>query len=554
MKKAALYVRVSTTHQIDKDSLPLQKQDLINYAKYVLSIDDYVIFEDAGYSGKNTDRPGFQDMMKRIREGEFSHLLVWKIDRISRNLLNFCDMYDELKRYGVIFVSKNEQFDTSSAMGEAMLKIILVFAELERKLTGERVTSVMLSRAEKGLWNGAPVPLGYKWDEEKKFPVPHEEEADSVKLIYNKYLETESTSAVMKILNGLGVKTKKDGSWTTKTISDIIRNPFYKGTYRYNYKESARGKKKAEKEWIMVDNNHEAIIDLDLWGDCNAIMDRNAERNNAIFRKNSKVHIFAGLLKCDECSNSFYAKQDKPNLDGFIPSLYVCSGRYNHLGCSQKTISDKVIGTFAMGYISNLVSLKNYKRIDKNNIESILLKGQVFKNVVGIENKGIEEIYAALKNSGKKVVDTKQEPKINNDFEYEKLTNEKVKYERALSRLEDLFLFDEVEMAEKDYILKKNKISDKVKEINSSIQEIEHSRNVSSSKNLNFVYKAEHSLLLNSILDQDKIDLKLIILKAGRENIKDFMNHIIDKITVKDKQIMSISFKNGLTTRFIYNR
>ena len=151
MKKAALYVRVSTAHQIDKDSLPFQRSELTNYSKYVLGIDDYEIFEDAGYSAKNTDRPKYQEMISRIRNKEFTHLLVWKIDRISRNLRDFSEMYDELKEYGTTFVSKNEQFDTSSAMGEAMLKIILVFAELERKLTGERVYSIMLSRAEKGL-------------------------------------------------------------------------------------------------------------------------------------------------------------------------------------------------------------------------------------------------------------------------------------------------------------------------------------------------------------------------------------------------------------------
>lgn len=87
-KKAALYIRVSTHYQIDKDSLPFQRNELINYAKYALGIDDYAIFEDAGYSGKNTDRPAYQDMMRRIRAKEFSHLCVWKIDRISRNLLD----------------------------------------------------------------------------------------------------------------------------------------------------------------------------------------------------------------------------------------------------------------------------------------------------------------------------------------------------------------------------------------------------------------------------------------------------------------------------------
>ena len=128
-KKAALYVRVSTDMQADKDSLPMQKRDLIAYSDLILGIQDYVIFEDAGYSGKNTDRPAFQQMMERVRQKEFSHVLVWKIDRISRNLLDFAATHKELKDLGVTFVSKNEQFDTSTAIGEAMLKIILVGAK-----------------------------------------------------------------------------------------------------------------------------------------------------------------------------------------------------------------------------------------------------------------------------------------------------------------------------------------------------------------------------------------------------------------------------------------
>ena len=191
--KAALYIRVSTLYQIDKDSLPFQRQELINLAKYMLGTDSYEVFEDAGYSGKNTDRPAFQQMMTRIRKREFTHLCVWKIDRISRNLLDFAAMYDELKKYNVTFVSKNEQFDTSSAMGEAMLKIILVFAELERKLTSERVMGVMLDRASKGLWNGARMPLGYKWNDEIKMPVIDEEEAVTIHFIFDKYEEAGST-------------------------------------------------------------------------------------------------------------------------------------------------------------------------------------------------------------------------------------------------------------------------------------------------------------------------------------------------------------------------
>ena len=179
-QKAAIYCRVSTLHQVDKDSLPMHRQDMINYAKYVLGIEEYEVFEDAGYSGKNTDRPAFQAMMERIESGEFSHVLVWKIDRISRNLLDFATMYARCKKLGVTFVSKNEQFDTSTAMGEAMLKIILVFAELERNMTSERVMATMIARATDKQWNGGRVPYGYHYDKASKTFSIREDEAATI--------------------------------------------------------------------------------------------------------------------------------------------------------------------------------------------------------------------------------------------------------------------------------------------------------------------------------------------------------------------------------------
>lgn len=550
MKKSAIYVRVSTNMQIDKDSLPLQRNDLINYSKFVLGIDDYEIFEDAGYSGKNTSRPDYQQMINRIKTGEFSHLLVWKIDRISRNLIDFCDMYEELKKYNCTFVSKNEQFDTSSAMGEAMLKIILVFAELERKLTGERVTAVMIDRATKGLWNGAPLPLGYAWDKVSKFPVIDEVEKKTVELIFSMYKQSESTSIVRNMLNENKLKTKRDGTWTTKTVSDIIRNPFYKGTYRYNYRESARGKKKKENEWIIVEDNHPAIITKDLWQECNAIMDLNAERNNAKFRSNVKTHIFSSLIQCGECGNNMYAKQDKPHLDGYIPSLYACKGRYNKLGCSQKTVSDTIVAEFILNFISNMMKIsKIRKTLSVNELEENLLLGNTFKNIIGI--KEIDHVFNSIYFSNKSTFKL-QKDKENKviDFNIEQLQSQLKKYQKALSKLEDLYLFDEAEMSTKDYIIKKNTINDKIKEINKKLDN--SITKESSSYNINFILNVT-TLELSKQLMKGNIKIKSLINNTGRDIIKDFINTLINKIIVKDKQVKSIEFKNGLTVTFLYN-
>ena len=216
--KVAIYTRVSTRYQVDKDSLQVQRRELIAYSEMILGISDYVIFEDAGYSAKNTDRPDFLRMMERLRTGEFTHLLVWKCDRISRNIIDFATMSEELKQLGVTFVSKNEQFDTSTAMGEAMLQIIMIFAQFERKQTSERVTAVMLSRAEIGQWNGGRIPYGYSYDKEEKVFSLHPTEYKVYNMICDLYEQYQSTLYVSRRLNELGLRTRRSMEWSATTV------------------------------------------------------------------------------------------------------------------------------------------------------------------------------------------------------------------------------------------------------------------------------------------------------------------------------------------------
>ncbi len=558
MKKSALYIRVSTHYQIDKDSLPFQKKELINYSKYVLNIDDYEIFEDAGYSGKNTVRPAFQDMISKIKKGEFTHLLVWKIDRISRNLLDFCAMYEELKKYNCTFISKNEQFDTSSATGEAMLKLVLIFAELERKLTSERVSAIMLDRANKGLWNGAQCPLGYSWNEEKKFPDINKDESETIKLIYNTYENISSSLQVAKMLNSEHIKTKRDGKWSSKTVSDIIRNPFYKGTYRYNYRESARGKIKDESEWIIVEDNHSPIISKEQWEHCNKIMDINAQRNTSLYRKNSNIHVFASLIKCKKCGETFIANCDVTRKDGYRPSYYYCKGKYGSYGCDAKLISDVTLGPFIINYLANL--LKAQKKLNKKNnlkdLEQFLLSGKTFVNIAGIDRANLESLYLSflysktdnvlLKTKDKsKVIDLKSNLSV--------LTKEKEKYNRAFERLQSLYLFSDDAMSEKDFLVQKLKLTEKLDEVNKKIDLInEENSNTVTYDDISFLKKTSNFMINNELINKKFINFKTMVMTMDKQLIKDFINTIIDKIEIKNGKVSTIYFKNGIINNFIY--
>lgn len=554
-KKSALYVRVSTTHQIDKDSLPLQRSDLTNYTKYVLGIDDFEIFEDAGYSGGTTDRPAYQDMMNRIKIGEFTHLIVWKIDRISRNLRDFSEMYDELKKYNVTFISRNEQFDTSTAMGEAMLKIILVFAELERKLTGERVFSVMISRAQKGLWNGATIPLGYEWDAETKFPRPCDAEAKTVQYIFDQYEIIKSTTKLAKKLNIEKIPTKRNGTWTPRTVGGILTNPFYIGTYRYNTKTRKTRRWKDKSEWVVVENNHQAIINKEQFERVAQIIQNNYRGDKNYQRKSTKVHILSGIATCHKCGKKMRSGLDRIRKDGFTPSRYTCYGFNVNYTCANYSSDLSILPTL-INYIANYMTLQ--ERITSNHslrdMESILLRGKYFENIEHIEKQDLKNTYNLLINNTivpyNSLAEEKKEVIISQNAIYEA---EKEKYEKALRRLDDLYLYDTNSMSQKDFVIKRKEISDKIETVNKKIQEVKlNDTPFINNTEFNVLSKASFYLLTKNLSSVKNIDVLYLLNSLDKQTIKDFINTIISDVSVERGKIYHITFKNGLTHHFLY--
>lgn len=569
-KKSALYIRVSTHYQIDKDSLPLQREDLINYSKYALGIDKYEVFEDAGYSGKNTDRPDFQRMMSRIREGEFSHLVVWKIDRISRNLLDFSAMYAELKKLGVVFVSKNEQFDTSTAMGEAMLKIILVFAELERNMTSERVTAVMLSRATGGQWNGGRVPFGYDYDKETKTFSINEVEAAAIEIIYSKYEAEHSLLAVARELNEKGILPRSGIPWNPTTVSTILKNPFYIGDYRYNYHDESKSKGntsslhlKKHDDWIYIENHHPAIIDRERFYRIGAYLEENrrSNRNTAKTYVRKNVHIFAGLLQCGSCGSIMQSSIDRERDGGYRPSTYVCAKRRRFSTCTNKYTTDVMVGPFVLNYIANILKAQNNfgRSTSLDTFERKLLRGEMFSEIDHIEQVGLKEMFDMLRSgdcpgvlySSKTVTQSQETPEELDERNL--LAAEKRKKERALSRLKSLYLYDEEAMSERDYIVEKKSLDDALADIDRRLNELE--QNASQQFTLSddeFLAKASYFIMSHQLQDKRFVNFDSLVRKMDHKILKEFVNSVIKKIVILDGKIMSIRFKNGVEHKFFY--
>lgn len=153
----AIYARQSVDK---KDSISIETQ--IELCKREFQGGVCKEYFDKGYSGKNTERPMFQQMISDIRQGKISKVIVYKLDRISRSVLDFANIWGLFSEYKVEFVSCNERFDTSTPMGRAMLNIAMVFAQLERETIQNRILDAFVSRSEKGLYTGGRLPFGFR--------------------------------------------------------------------------------------------------------------------------------------------------------------------------------------------------------------------------------------------------------------------------------------------------------------------------------------------------------------------------------------------------------
>lgn len=558
LNKVAIYIRVSTTHQIDRDSIPMQKSDLIAYTKLMLNTEDYVIFEDAGYSGKNTDRPNFQKMMSQIRSGAFTHLLVWKIDRISRNLLDFSSMYKELKELGVVFVSKNEQFDTSTAMGEAMLKIILVFAELERNITSERVTATMISRASNGQWNGGRVPFGYDYDYDSKTFSVNEQESVIVKLIHDKYEEMQSLVQEARYLNEHDFRTREGNEWSPVTLLIILRNIFYCGDYQYNtLKEGNRQKVKDESEWVIVESHHDAIISREQKQRIIGLL----ESNKRLSRRNKSTkynHVFAGLLFCSGCGKAMGGSPATPR-KGWSYSKYSCYSTRKNALLNCKSTSDAILGEFVFNYILNILNAKKASSSFNSylDLEKMLLSGISFSNISGIKKEGLTELYNMMQETDKNT-DIFGKPKKSsgskNISELSKLRTEKKKTEIALDRLTNLFLFSEKALSEKEYLIQKEKLIGTLDDINEKIGIINSNEWHQTISDTEFIKRASEFVLAKKLADRKYISYKSLALSIDAAVLKAFLARIIDSITVGSGRVEKIVFKNGIVQEFIYKQ
>lgn len=344
----AIYTRQSKDK---KDSISIETQ--IEFCKREVYGEDFKTYEDKGFTGANINRPDFQELMKDIKDGLITKVIVYRLDRISRSILNFTSMMEIFNKYNVEFVSCTEKLDTTTPAGRMVVNILIVFAQYERESTQQRITDNYYERAKLGVFLGGNTPYGYdstvtKIMNKKMSMLVPGKDAEKVKKIFDMYVDGISLGDIARYLN-----SNADGkNFHSKTVSRIIRNPVYVkadyNIYRFldmknciliNDLDDFKGingltcygegntKFKDISGYNVAVGLHEGIIDSKTW-----LQAQYRIYNNEQFANNgtSKNTWLSGISKCGTCGYAMTYKSVTKKLKNGIKT-------YKHLRCSGKT-------------------------------------------------------------------------------------------------------------------------------------------------------------------------------------------------------------------------
>ncbi|NLK37959.1 MAG: recombinase family protein [Epulopiscium sp.] len=346
-----------------KDSISIETQ--IEYAKREIYGEDFKVYQDKGYSGKNTNRPAFEQMMEDLETEDVSKVVVYRLDRISRSIVDFADFINTLEEKKIAFVSATEKFDTSSPMGKAMLYIIIVFAQLERETIAERVRDNYYARVKKGALGGGPAPYGYDIVRQvvngtKMSVYKENDDIENVRKIFELYSSPNTSLAdVQRYLIEHNIKTTSNKNWDNVKLATLLKSPTYvkADISIYNYYKSKKaiianepeefdgkkacvlvGKRSANTrkysdvtDHLLAIANHNGIIDSDTFLYCQQKLNENKQIKNLHKGKHSWL---TGFVKCGNCGYSFSVRNGVTK-DGEI-KYFACSGRYLHKACDLK--------------------------------------------------------------------------------------------------------------------------------------------------------------------------------------------------------------------------
>lgn len=382
--KAALYTRVSTDEQVEKGfSLEAQKRRLIEFCNKN-NYQIYKIYSDEGISGHSiAKRRSLQKMLNDAKENKFDCVIVYKTDRLSRNLLDLLTIKKELDSADVELIMSDESVDTSDDTGMAMFSIMGAFAELERKKICERLMS---GKRQKIRTTGikpkqAIPPYGYLYDDiNKRYIVDERYRKDIIK-VYELYEAGSSYNQIAQYLVNNNIYFGRSKTqWHPSDIPRIVRNPVYKGWTGISYYGMIQSGLKLDNEPILIKAaNVEPIISEEQW---NRVNQKAQVKSNYFVRKYpSDMFIFAGLLYCNDCGYCLSTNQSterKSKKTGQITKYfyYECNSKFKTYSSQEK----------CSGFLMNI---EKFDKIFIDFIKEISNKNNFIKKYSSAESKDL---------------------------------------------------------------------------------------------------------------------------------------------------------------------
>lgn len=380
--RVALYVRVSSHEQVEGYSIGEQTERLKKYAE-AMEWDIYKIYVDPGYSGGTTDRPGLKELLKDIKSGEISKVVVYKLDRLSRSQKDTMMLIeDEFLAHDVDFVSMSENFDTSTAFGRAMTGILAVFAQLERENIKERTMLGREARAKEGKWGGgSSEPIGYIYN------------VATGELEVNEYEKMQILEAVDLFLKGTPIKTISDSFtkkgytyigryktpqiWDPKRVKYVLKSKLYLGYISFH------------KKWYK--GTHEPIIDEETFNKVQEIFaNREKEYNGKFNKKRKQTSVLNGFIYCKQCGARYAKNSGKKWKDLEPPHYYSCYSRSKRVpkmikdpNCRNKNWKMPELDDIVLGEIKKLALEPEYIREikdEKTNNPNMINKIDIIKD------------------------------------------------------------------------------------------------------------------------------------------------------------------------------
>ena len=417
--RVVVYVRVSTNEQA-KHGYSIRAQIEKLKAFCVSQGWEIVeIFVDEGFSAKDLDRPKYREMEALIAQGEIDVLLVYKLDRLTRSILDLHQILAFLEQYGCNFRSATEQYDTTTAMGKLFITLVGAIAQWERENLAERIKMGRVKKVNEGKFVGGSTGYGYEYKKGELVPVP--EEAKIIEEVFDMALDYTPLQIARK-LTERGVKPPKSSTWNRDTIKNFLTNPTYAGYVMKDdepriYKSPAVMSK-------LIPAVHVAIVSKEKFWYVQRII---RERNNNIGRAGSGHYYFTSILYCNQCGRNYIAHKQRDKKG------YRCSGQRSGNGCTNGTCGEDALVEAVFNEMKNTNILDIESPVESNTTNHDVEK--MHRELEDLEKKRLKQIamyeldlmtLEELKQKVNVIKDRKQEiyeelDKINQPRKIEKL-------------------------------------------------------------------------------------------------------------------------------------